>query len=150
MQWSGGWNGGFSDADPEQLYLPLVANPVFGYHAVNVAAQRRTPSSLLNWMQRLIRVRRATKALGRGSFRLIHPKNHRILAFARRYEQDTILAVFNLAASAQAVQLDLGEFEGAVPVEMLGGGLFPRIARQPYSLSLGPRDFFWFKLRWLT
>jgi maltose alpha-D-glucosyltransferase/alpha-amylase len=149
MQWSDGRNAGFSDADPEQLYLPVVANPVFGYHAVNVGAARRTPSSLLRWMQRLIRVRRSTSALGRGSFELLAPRNHRVLAFVRRHEDEVILAVFNLAASAQAVQLDLAAFAGAVPIEIFGGSLFPRIAASPYGLTLGARDFFWFRLRWV-
>jgi maltose alpha-D-glucosyltransferase/alpha-amylase len=149
MQWSGGWNAGFSRADPEQLYLPLVANPIYGYHAVNVAAQLRSPSSLLRWMQRLIRVRRTSSALGRGSFELLLPRNHRILAFLRRHGDDTILAVFNLSASAQALTLDLSHLEGAIPIEMFGGSLFPRIRRADYVLTLGPYDFFWFRLRQL-
>jgi maltose alpha-D-glucosyltransferase/alpha-amylase len=149
MQWSGGWNAGFSRADPEQLYQPLVANPLFGYPAVNVAAQRRSPSSLLSWMQRLIRVRRGSPALGRGSFELLSPRNHRILAFLRRHGPETILAVFNLAASAQAVTLNLGELDGSVPIEMFGGSLFPRIHDHSYVLTLGPYDFYWFRLRQL-
>jgi maltose alpha-D-glucosyltransferase/alpha-amylase len=147
MQWSGGWNGGFSSADPERLYLPVVANPLFGYQTVNVAAQRRTQSSLLRWTQRLILVRRSSLALGRGSFELLRPRNHRILAFVRRYDGETILAVFNLAASAQAVMLDLAEWDGALPIEMFGDSIFPRIGRGDYVLTLGPYDFYWFRLR---
>jgi maltose alpha-D-glucosyltransferase / alpha-amylase len=147
MQWSGGWNGGFSPADPEQLYLPLVANPLFGYQSLNVAAQQRSPSSLLRWTQRIIRVRRASAPLGRGSFELLSPANHRILAFVRRHGDEIVLAVFNLAASAQAVTLALPELDGAIPVEMFGGSLFPRIRRTDYVLTMGPYDFFWFKLR---
>jgi maltose alpha-D-glucosyltransferase/alpha-amylase len=147
MQWSGGWNGGFSKADPEQLYLPLVANPLFGYQSLNVAAQLRSPSSLLRWTQRIIRVRRGSLALGRGTFELLSPANHRILAFVRRHGEDAVLAVFNLAASAQAVALGLGDLEGAIPIEMFGGSLFPRIRRADYVLTLGPYDFYWFKLR---
>jgi maltose alpha-D-glucosyltransferase/alpha-amylase len=149
MQWNGGINAGFSDADPERLYLPVVSSPLYGYQAVNVAAQRSSPSSLLSWTQRLIRVRRGSSALGRGSFERLEPLNHRVLAFVRRYESETILAVFNLAASAQAVALDLSLLDGAIPIEMFGGGLFPRIGRGDYVLSLGPYDFYWFKLRWI-
>jgi maltose alpha-D-glucosyltransferase/alpha-amylase len=147
MQWSGGWNAGFSRADPEQLYLPLVANPLFGYQSLNVAAQQRSPSSLLRWMQRLIRLRRGSLALGRGSFELLSPRNHRILAFIRRQDSETILAVYNLAASAQAVILNLPGLEGAIPIEMFGGSLFPRIRGADYVLTLGPYDFYWFRLR---
>jgi maltose alpha-D-glucosyltransferase/alpha-amylase len=98
-------------------------------------------------MQRLIRVRRASSALGRGSFELLLPRNHRILAFLRRHGGDIILAVFNLSASAQALSLDLARLDGAIPIEMFGGGLFPRIQRSPYVLTLGPYDFYWFRLR---
>jgi maltose alpha-D-glucosyltransferase / alpha-amylase len=146
MQWSGGWNGGFSTADPERLYLPLVANPNFGYQSVNVAAQRRSPGSLLRWTQRIIRVRRGSRALGRGTFELLSPDNHRILAFIRRYEGETILAAFNLAASAQAVTLDLSRWADSVPIEMFGGSVFPRVRGGDYVLTLGPYDFYWFKL----
>jgi maltose alpha-D-glucosyltransferase / alpha-amylase len=149
MQWDGGWNAGFSDADPERLYLPVVANPVFGYQTVNVAASRRTPSSLLRWMQRLINVRHSTQAFGRGSLKLLAPRNHRILALERTHQEETILAVFNLAASAQAARLDLGAHDGAVPIEMFGGSLFPRIGKGDYILTLGPHDFYWFRLRWV-
>ena len=149
MQWSAGTNAGFSEADPEQLYLPVVANALYGYQAVNVAAQRRSPSSLLSWMQQLIRIRRSSPALRRGGFELLEPQNHRILAFVRRHDAEAVLCVFNLAASAQAVGLDLSALDGAVPVEMFGGSLFPRVGRGEYPLALGPHDFFWFRLRWV-
>ena len=149
MQWSGGWNAGFSTADPEQLYLPVVANPLFGYQSVNVAAQERASGSLLGWMQRLISVRRRSPAFGRGSFELLLPHNHRILTFLRRYGDDTVLCVFNLAASAQAAILDLSELDGAIPIDMFAGSVFPRIGKDPYVFTLGSHDFFWFRLRWL-
>jgi maltose alpha-D-glucosyltransferase/alpha-amylase len=149
MQWTGGWNAGFSTADPEQLYLPVVANPLFGYQAVNVAAQQRATGSLLRWMQRLISVRRRSPAFGRGSFELLLPENHRILAFLRRYRSETALCVFNLAASAQAAVLDLSALDGAIPIDMFSDSIFPRVNRASYLFTLGPHDFFWFRLRWL-
>ena len=149
MQWSGGYNAGFSACDPEQFYLPVIANPLFGYQAVNVAAQRRFPGSLLGWMQRLIRIRKSSPAFGRGTFELLSPGNHRILAFVRAYGPDTIVAVYNLAASAQAVALDLARYDRAIPIEMFGGSLFPRVGRGEYILTLGAYDFYWFKLRWV-
>jgi maltose alpha-D-glucosyltransferase/alpha-amylase len=149
MQWSAGTNAGFSEADPEQLYLPVVANALYGYQAVNVAAQQRSPSSLLSWMRQLIRIRRSSPGLRRGGFELLEPQNHRILAFVRRHDAEAVLCVFNLAASAQAVGLELSALDGAVPVEMFGGSLFPRVGRGEYPLALGPHDFFWFRLRWV-
>jgi maltose alpha-D-glucosyltransferase/alpha-amylase len=149
MQWTGGWNAGFSHADPERLYLPLISNPVYGYQAVNVESQRRSDSSLLRWMQRLIRVRRSTRVFSRGSIEFLKPRNHRVLAYVRALDSEKVLVVNNLSSTAQAVELDLRALAGAIPIEMFGRSLFPRIAEAPYVLTLGPYDFFWFRLRWL-
>ncbi|MGE5176181.1 MAG: maltose alpha-D-glucosyltransferase, partial [Hyphomicrobiales bacterium] len=77
MQWTGGWNSGFSSADPERLYQPLISNPVYGYQAVNVESQRRQENSLLSWTKRLIQVRRSSRVFGRGSIEFLRPANHR-------------------------------------------------------------------------
>jgi maltose alpha-D-glucosyltransferase/alpha-amylase len=149
MQWTGGWNAGFSEADPERLYLPLVSNPVYGYQAVNVESQRRLNNSLLAWMRRLIQVRQTVTVFGRGGIEFLKPRNHRVLAYLRRHGTDTVLVVSNLSSTAQAVELDLAGLAGAIPIEMLGRSLFPRIRRTPYVVTLGPYDFYWFRLRWL-
>ena len=149
MQWSGGWNGGFSTADPERLAQPLISNPVYGYQAVNVESQRRTDHSLLNWMRQLIRVRKSTRVFGRGSITFLSPNNHRVLAYTRSLDGEILLIVNNLSSTAQVVELDLRELEGAIPIEMFGHSLFPRIGELPYMLTLGAYDFYWFRLRWL-
>jgi maltose alpha-D-glucosyltransferase/alpha-amylase len=149
MQWTGGWNGGFSTADPERLYQPLISNPVYGYQAVNVESQRRQENSLLNWTRRLIQVRRATRVFGRGSIEFLKPANQRVLAYVRSLDSEKVLVVNNLSGTAQAVELDLQSLAGAIPIEMFGRSLFPRIRERPYVMTLGPYDFFWFKLRWL-
>ena len=147
MQWDSGWNGGFSEADPEQLYLPLVAGSVSGYQVVNVRAQSRLDHSLLSWLRRLIRVRKSSRVFGRGTLEFLRPRNYRALSYLRRLDGETVLVVNNLSGSAQAVELDLAAVAGAVPIEMLGGNLFPRIGKLPYLLTLGPYQFFWFRLR---
>jgi maltose alpha-D-glucosyltransferase/alpha-amylase len=149
MQWTGGWNGGFSTADPERLYQPLISNPVYGYQAVNVESQRRQENSLLNWTRRVLEVRRSTRVFGRGSITFLRPANHRVLAYVRSLDSEQVLVVNNLSGTAQAVELDLGALAGAIPIEMFGRSLFPRIRERPYVMTLGPYDFFWFKLRWL-
>ena len=149
MQWTGGWNGGFSTADPERLYQPLISNPVYGYQAVNVESQRRQETSLLNWTRRIIEVRRSTRVFGRGSIEFLNPVNHRVLAYVRTLGSERVLVVNNLSGTAQAVELDLAGLAGAIPIEMFGRSLFPRIRERPYVMTLGPYDFFWFKLRWL-
>jgi maltose alpha-D-glucosyltransferase/alpha-amylase len=146
MQWSGDVNAGFSRADAGRLYSPVISDPVFGYQRVNVEAQVRTPASLLNTMRRLIATRKRYRVFGRGSIEFLRPTNHRVLAFLREHEGQRLLLVYNLAASAQAVLLDLRRFAGQVPVEILGGARFPAIGEQPYVLSLGPYGYYWFHL----
>jgi maltose alpha-D-glucosyltransferase / alpha-amylase len=146
MQWTGDRNGGFSRADFAALYLPPLMDPVFGYQAVNVEAQLRTPTSFLRWLRRFIALRKEHPVFGLGSYEPQEADNPRIFAHVRRYEEDTVLCVHNLARSAQPVQLDLARFEGMVPEEMLGRTRFPRIGSLPYLLTLAPRGFYWFRL----
>jgi maltose alpha-D-glucosyltransferase / alpha-amylase len=149
MQWSGGVNGSFSTADPEQLWLPVISNALYGYPAVNVESQQRSPTSLLHWTRRLIQIRRSTRVFGRGAIEILKPANHRVLAFTRTLGRETVLAVNNLAGTAQVVELDLSSLAGAIPIEMFGGSIFPRIGRAPYNMMMGPHNFYWFRLRWL-
>jgi maltose alpha-D-glucosyltransferase / alpha-amylase len=146
MQWTGDRNGGFSSADFAQLYAPPSMDPVYGFQALNVEAQLRTPSSLLRWTHRFIALRKEHPVFGLGSYEPLRPSNKRIFAHIRRYEREVLLCVHNLARSAQAVELDLSEFEGSYPEEMLGRSRFPRVGELPYLLTLGPRGFYWFRL----
>jgi len=148
MQWSPDRNGGFSRvADPAQLYLPCIMDPVYGYTAVNVEAQQRSLPSLLNWMKRLISVRKSSKVFGRGTLTFIRPANRTVLAYVRQIEDEAILCVANISRAAQAVELDLSAWKGRVPLEMLGRTNFPRIGELPYLITLPPYGFFWFQLR---
>ncbi len=146
MQWSPDRNGGFSRADPASLTLPPIQDPLYGYEAVNVEAQERDRHSLLNWVKRMLAVRRQHHAFGRGTQTFLRPANRRILAYLRQYEGETILCVANLGRNAQAVELDLHEFEGCTPVELSGGEAFPKIGQLPYLLTLPPYGFLWFVL----
>jgi maltose alpha-D-glucosyltransferase/alpha-amylase len=147
MQWSGGWNGGFSNADPEALYSPPILNPVYGYQAVNVLSQRRNENSLLSWMRHIIGIRRSSPVFGSGSIEFLFPANHRVLAYVRQLGKETILVVNNLSSAAQAVELDLRRYKGNILIEMFGRNIFPRIGDLPYLLTMGPYQFYWFKLR---
>jgi maltose alpha-D-glucosyltransferase/alpha-amylase len=146
MQWSPDRNGGFSRTDPAKLYLPPIMDPIYGYESVNVEAQSRSPSSLLNWMRRLISMRQQHKALKTGSLRFLYPGNRKILAYLREKDGSAVLCVANLSHAAQAVELDLGQFKGRVPVEMLGRSAFPPIGELPYLVTLPAYGFHWFVL----
>jgi maltose alpha-D-glucosyltransferase/alpha-amylase len=146
MQWSPDRNGGFSRADPAALVSPSIMDPLYGYGAVNVEAQTRDPHSVLNWMRRMLAVRRRHPAFGRGSLTFLYPKNRKALAFLREFEGETLLCVANLAHSHQAVELDLSAFAGRVPVELNAGTPFPPIGELTYLLTLPPYGFYWFVL----
>ena len=146
MQWSSDRNGGFSRADFAQLYAPPLMDPVYGYQAVNVEAELRTATSLLRWVHRFIALRKEHPVFGFGTYEPISPSNPRIFAHIRRFEDDLVLCVHNLARSAQAVELDLSEYKGRFPVELFGRSRFPRIGELPYLLTLAPRGFYWFEL----
>ncbi len=146
MQWSADRNGGFSRADPQRLYLPPIMDANYGYQAINVEAQQRDPSSLLNWTRRMIQVRKSHAAFGRGSLTFLYPRNRKVLAFVREHDGQKLLCVFNLARSAQAVELDLSPYAGAVPVELTGNSAFPPVGELPYMLTLPGYGFYWFIL----
>jgi maltose alpha-D-glucosyltransferase / alpha-amylase len=147
MQWNGGTNAGFSFADPERLYSPLISNSVYGYQVVNVDSQRRFSHSLLSWMKALIKTRNSYRVFSRGTMEFLRPSNHRVLAYIRELGNERILVVNNLSSSAQAVELDVQRYKGYIPIEMFGRNLFPRFGDLPYLLTLGPYQFYWFRLR---
>ena len=146
MQWSADRNAGFSKANPQQLFLPAIIDPEYHYEQVNVEAQQSSPWSLLWWTKRLIAQRKRYKAFGRGTMEFLHPDNRKILAFIRRYEDETILVVANLSRLVQCFDLDLSAFRGMTPMELSGGVKFPEVADRPYFLNLGPFAFYWFVL----
>ncbi len=146
MQWNGGMNAGFSSADPERLYSTLISNSVYGYQAVNVESQRKFEHSLLCWMKSLIRVRNSVRVFSRGSMEFLYPSNHRVFAYVRQLGEETVLVVNNLSGSPQATELDMRRYKDYIPIEMSSGNRFPRFGRQPYLLTLGSYQFYWFRL----
>ncbi|MCL2660460.1 MAG: maltose alpha-D-glucosyltransferase [Acidobacteriaceae bacterium] len=171
MQWNPDRNAGFSSAVPSKLFLPVIMDPVFGYQAINVETQLADPSSLLHWTRNMIALRKLFHVFGRGTLEFLSPENRKILAYLRHYNPrsrsrehtegasthdvtspgtETVLCVANLSRFAQPVSLDLGEFAGLTPVEMLGYVPFPKITAAPYPLTLAPYSFLWLELQALA
>jgi len=146
MQWSPDRNAGFSRADPQKLYLPPIMDAIYGYEAVNVESQSRDPSSLLNWMKRILAVRKTSRAFGRGKLVFLRPGNRKVLAYLRELGDEAILCVANLSRAAQPVELELKRYRGRVPVELLGRVTFPPVGELPYLLTLPAYGFYWFRL----
>lgn len=150
MQWSPNRNGGFSEANPQKLYLPLILSPEYHYEIVNVEIQAANPSSLLWYMKRVIDLRKKHIAFSRGDFKFLTVDNPKILAFTRSYDNQTILVVVNLSRYAQPADIDLSEYEGYQPVELQSRSKFPVIRNSRYFLSLGGYSFHWFGLQQLS
>ena len=146
MQWSGDRNAGFSEANRQRLYLPVIVDPEYHFEAVNVEAQAANPQSLLSWMRRLIALRKSRPAFARGTLEFLHPDNRKVLAFVRTLGEERILVIANLSRFPQYAQLDLSTFDGMLPVEMFGRVEFPALARAPYQVTLGPHAFYWFSV----
>jgi maltose alpha-D-glucosyltransferase/alpha-amylase len=152
MQWNSDRNAGFSKCDPARLYLPVVMDPIYGYQVINVEAQLSDQSSLLHWTRNMIALRKLFQVFGRGTLKFLNPPNRKILAYLRDLDRgdgshETVLCVANLSRFAQPVSLDLAEFAGFEPVEMLGYVPFPTVTAEPYPLTLAPYSFLWFELQ---
>ncbi len=147
MQWSPDRNAGFSKANPQKLYLPVISDPEYHYEAVNVENLQRNPSSLLWWMRRVIAMRKRFPAFGRGRLEMLYPDNPKVLAFLRWHGEEVMLVVVNLSRFAQVAQLDLSRFAGMVPEEVFGRNRYPVIGENPYLLTLGIHDYYWFRMR---
>ncbi|MDQ1686493.1 MAG: maltose alpha-D-glucosyltransferase / alpha-amylase [Frankiaceae bacterium] len=146
MQWTPDRNAGFSTCDPQRLYLPVIMDPVYGYQVINVEAQMRSSTSLLQWTRRMIDTRKRHPTFGMGTFEELSGSNPSVLAFVREFGDDVVLCVNNLSRFAQPVELDLRRFEDRTPVELLGGVHFPRVGELPYLLTIPGHGFYWFQL----
>jgi len=145
MQWNDDRNAGFSVANPQRLFLPVITDPAYRYEAVNVDTQNNNPSSLLWWMKQLVATRKRLRALGRGAIQFLEPGNSKVLAFVRAFEGENILVIANLSRLSQSIELDLEAFAGIEPVEIFSQNkFFPIAPGQPYRFTLGPYGYYWF------
>jgi maltose alpha-D-glucosyltransferase/alpha-amylase len=146
MQWSADRNAGFSRANPQRLFLPVIIDPEHHYETYNVDAQQQNLSSFLWWVKRLIALRKRYRAFGQGDTEFFYPRNRKVLVFTRNFKEERILVVANLSRFVQYAELDLSPFKGMVPLELFGQTEFPSIGDLPYFITLGPHGFYWFKL----
>ncbi|MBT8296411.1 MAG: maltose alpha-D-glucosyltransferase, partial [Gramella sp.] len=146
MQWTADRNAGFSQANPQKLYLPLIIDPEYKYESINVETQQMISSSLLWWMKRIIGMRKKYKAFGRGDIEFLSPSNSKIIAYTRTFEDEEILVLGNLSRFSQPAELDLEDYKGYTPVEVFSHNRFPQISERPYLFTLSPYGYYWFVL----
>ncbi|MEW5820525.1 MAG: maltose alpha-D-glucosyltransferase [Cyanobacteriota bacterium] len=146
MQWNGDRNAGFSDANPDQLYYPLIRDPVYNYQGTNVEVEDKSRSSFLNWLKLVLKIRKRNLAFGRGTIEFLHPSNTAVISYLRFYEDKVLFIVNNLSRYSQYVEIDMRKFNGWTPVDLFGEIRFPKIGELPYLVTLGPYGFYWFRL----
>lgn len=146
MQWTPDRNAGFSEGSPHQLYLPPIMDSVYGYQSINVESQLAQPSSLLNFMRKIIATRKEYKSFGRGDIEFLKPKNHKILAYVRSYENEKILCIVNLSKKSEFVELDLGKYHGSGLIEIFDKSIFPKVDGDKYVFTMQGHSFFWFEM----
>jgi maltose alpha-D-glucosyltransferase/alpha-amylase len=147
MQWSSGRDGGFSEAEYEELAAPVVLDSVYGYQSINVESQLRQPTSLLRTVRQLIELRRHSSALTSGSFQQLDSDNPAIWCYVRTSGTEEIVCVVNFSGYPQASGLDLARFAGKYPVEVTGGARFPEVrADRPYQVTLPGNRFYWLRM----
>ncbi len=147
MQWSPDKNAGFSDTNPQKLYLPMILDPEYHYEVINAENQDKNLSSLLWWLRRVISMRKKFRSFGRGEIEFLYPENPKILAFLRQYQEETLLVIINLSRYAQVAELELSKYSGYIPIEVFSGNKFPMVREHPYVFTLGIHDYFWFTLK---
>ncbi|HEY0743401.1 MAG TPA: maltose alpha-D-glucosyltransferase [Chryseosolibacter sp.] len=146
MQWNMNINAGFSNANPQRLFLPIISDPIYRHESVNVATQEENPSSLLWWMKHVMAMRKRLNIFGRGDIKFIESSNAKILAFARSYENQQIIVVANLSQFSQAATLNLSEYKDADITEVFSQNRFKNVEEGDYNITIGPYGYFWFQV----
>ena len=146
MQWSSEANAGFSTAPPEQLVLPVVKEGKYSYKHLNVLEQRRDPKSLLNWMERAIRMRKECPEFGWGKYQIISADNPCIFSHRCEWHSGVVIAVHNLAREACTVTLELEEGDGERLIDLLGDQPYEAIDGTSHNIQLEGYGYRWFRV----
>jgi maltose alpha-D-glucosyltransferase/alpha-amylase len=145
MQWNMNINAGFSSANPQKLFLPIITDPMYRHESINVATQEENPSSLLWWIRNLLSMRKRLGVFGKGNLKFIESSNSKVLCFARSYEKENIIVVANLSQFSQATTLDLKSFKDCDITEVFSQNRFMSVGEGEYSITVGPYGYFWFQ-----
>jgi maltose alpha-D-glucosyltransferase / alpha-amylase len=146
MQWSMNVNSGFSQANPQRLFLPVITDPVYRYESVNVATQEENPSSMLWWLKHVISMRKRLNIFGRGDIKFVETSNAKVLAFVRTYEKLRIIVVANLSQFSQAATLNLSDCKDCDITEVFSQNRFMSVTDGDYPITIGPYGYFWFQV----
>ncbi len=146
MQWNMNINSGFSTANPQKLFLPIITDPVYRFESVNVAMQEENPSSLMWWLKNVLAMRKRLNIFGRGDLTFIESSNAKVLCFARGHKNQKVVVVANLSQFSQATTLDFSAFKDCDVTEVFSQNRFNSVIDGEYPITIGPYGYFWFQV----
>jgi maltose alpha-D-glucosyltransferase / alpha-amylase len=144
MQWSAEPQGGFTKS--EKPILPVISGGAYGFEHVNVAAQRRDPDSLMNWMERMIRMRKEAPEVGWGEFSILQTRKPEVLAIRYDWRNNSVIVVHNLSAEPREILLDVGVEDSRCLVNLLSQENSDADASGKHRLLLEPYGYRWFRV----
>jgi maltose alpha-D-glucosyltransferase / alpha-amylase len=144
MQWSTEPQGGFTKS--EKPILPVISGGPYGFEHVNVAQQRRDPDSLMNWMERMIRMRKEAPEIGWGEFSILQTRTPEVLAIRYDWRNNSVLVVHNLSAIPREVRLEVGAEDSGCLVNLLSGENSTSDASGKHRLLLDSYGYRWFRV----
>jgi len=145
MQWSTRKNGGFSQADEKELVCPVIKEGKFGYQKLNVVFQQKDPDSLLNWMEKLIRVRIKCIEFGHGNYTFLNTGDNRVMAHSSMLNKEISVVLHNLSKHPVKIKLDLYNQDISELNELFADDVKYSSYEKGKPLEINPYGYRWFK-----
>jgi maltose alpha-D-glucosyltransferase/alpha-amylase len=144
MQWSSEPHAGFTRSD--EPVSPVISQGPYGFDKVNAAVQRRDPSSLLNWTERIIRMRKEVPEIGWGDFSLVETGHDGVLGMRYDWRNNSVLFLHNLAGEALEIDLRLGDRSGRTLINLLSEDHSDADGRGHHHITLEPYAYRWYRI----
>ena len=144
MQWSNKKNAGFSNSPEENLAKPVIKDGKFGYKHINVEDQQKDPESLLNWMEKLIRIRTKCIEFGRGNYKFLDTGSEKVMAHLSKLDKEISIVFHNFSDHPQDVEVDFGDENIVELYEVFSNEYYDKYEINQ-SFKIGPLGFRWFK-----
>jgi len=146
MQWDDQLNAGFSKADPEMLYAPIIHEGEYAYHKINVAVEDHDTASLLNKMRHLILIRKSNPIFSFGESEFLEKDQKECLVVLRKHQKNNVLCILNLTGKSQSLDLDLSNFQGKTLFDLIENKAFCKIDKNKVTFNIKPYGYFWMQL----
>ena len=143
MQWSGERQGGFSTAN--RTVRPVISDPIYGYHRVNVEAQRRDPHSLVNWVERKIRMRRECPEISWGDWKILDPGSSGVLLMRYDWRGHTLVVVHNFSPKSRVARLNAATAGSTMLTDLLWTNDSQADENGRHLIQLDPYAYRWFR-----